>query len=734
VTALGFGPQLQEFTVSDSAPRATVAPIKLSRVAVALSGVAITAERATVEIEPDRNAYRAKDVAPAAANASEVLDAVPAVQVDGDGKVSFRGNENVAVQINGRPSPIRGAQLGAYLKTLPANIVEKVEVIPNPSAKYDPEGMAGIINIVLKQTVDLGLSGGLNAGAANRDRFNAAGNLGYQAGRLTTFFSVGLNGDDRVMRGVNDRQRHTAGGAPLSFTDQSFVGQNNNAFQNVTGTVDYKLSARDVLSTAATLGHRKGSDLSTMAFTEFDAAHAFLENYDRLRDAEMEGVMFDLSTAFKRTFDAKKKHELATELRFTLNDDEDRTALWRRAAGDVAGPRVEGETNETDALNRQLVAQLDYTRTFDKRRKLESGYRGNLRVLERDFLVRKDPLGTGDWTRSNLSNEFEFDENVQAVYGVFSQGLGKFDLQGGLRAEYASRDFALASTEERFPYDYVSLFPSAVAMYNRSDVTQMKASYSRRIRRPGTQELNPFPSFFDVQNVFIGNPTLNPEYTDAIELGLTRTGKFGSAQLSPFYRRTTDVIRVAINTADVVDGRDVTTVSFKNLATATSWGADMNGSLRLGKRLNAFGAFNVFRMVTDGGSQSTLSSDAVTWMTRVNATAQVTSTTTLQGSYFYRAPMKIERGRFSSTQMANFTVRQKINGEKTAVSLRVVDPFNTNRFLIKTGDANLSQTTGRKFGMRAVFLNYHYSFGRPPRVRVPRQDEQQGGVGFPSGG
>jgi hypothetical protein len=121
-------------------------------------------------------------------------------------------------------------------------------------------------------------------------------------------------------------------------------------------------------------------------------------------------------------------------------------------------------------------------------------------------------------------------------------------------------------------------------------------------------------------------------------------------------------------------------------------------------------------------------------MTRVNATAQVTSTTTLQGSYFYRAPMKIERGRFSSTQMANFTVRQKINGEKTAVSLRVVDPFNTNRFLIKTGDANLSQTTGRKFGMRAVFLNYHYSFGRPPRVRVPRQDEQQGGVGFPSGG
>jgi outer membrane receptor protein involved in Fe transport len=335
--------------------------------------------------------------------------------------------------------------------------------------------------------------------------------------------------------------------------------------------------------------------------------------------------------------------------------------------------------------------------------------------------------------RSDLSNALSFDEKVQAAYGVFSAGLRKVDLQAGLRAEYASRDFSLAAQGTSYPYHYTSLFPSAAVMYNASDATQLKASYSRRIRRPGTQELNPFPTFFDVQNVFIGNPRLNPEYTDAYELGLTRNGKLGTLQLAPFYRRTTNVIRVDINTADVVDGRDVTTVSFKNLATSSSWGTDLNGTLRLGKRFTGFGGFNVFKMVTDGGSQSSLGSDAVTWMARVNATTQLTASTTLQASYFYRAPMNIERGRFSAVQSANVVLRQKVRGDRESVSLRLVDPFNTNRFLIRAGDDNLMQITSRRPGVRGVFLSYQYTFGRPPRVRPPRQEEPQQGPGFPSG-
>jgi len=240
-----------------------------------------------------------------------------------------------------------------------------------------------------------------------------------------------------------------------------------------------------------------------------------------------------------------------------------------------------------------------------------------------------------------------------------------------------------------------------------------------------------------VQNVFIGNPRLNPEYTDAYELGYMRSGKLGMVQLSPFYRRTTNVIRVDINTDDTVDGRAVTTVSFKNLATSNSWGADLNGSLRLGPKLNSFAGFNVFKMVTDGGSTSAVGSDAIGWMGRINVTSELTKTLTVQAAYNYRAPLKIERGEYGAQQVANFAMRKKIQGDKGALLLRVADPFETMRFRIRTGDGKVLQFTQRDPESRMVFLGYQYTFGRPPRVRQVEPDQTSGGstgFGGPPGG
>jgi ferric enterobactin receptor len=733
VTFLGFRPVVHELTIADASPRVTLPGFRLSRVAVRLEGMQVTSERATVTIEPDRNSYRAKDVAPAAGNASEVLDAVPSVQVDGDGKVSLRGNENVAVHINGRPSPLRGTQLGAYLKALPANVVERVEVVPNPSAKHDPEGMAGIINIVLKQNADLGWSGGANLGYANRERYNGSGNVGYQGGPLTLFASYGRFDDHRGVFGINDRERYDALSALLSVTEQDINERSGNEGHNVYTSADYKLNRRDVLSTSLSVNLRRFTNGMASAYTELSGSRAAVDRYDRLRATDNEGRVVDYTAAFKRTFEPRK-HELSMEVRLNRSHDEDRTTLWKQpltSGGSLLGPRVEGQIDDLDAVTRQVTGQVDYTRSLGKRTKIESGYKGTARWLDRDFVVNKDALGTGAWLPSDLSNAFEFDETVHATYAVLSHGIAKFDLQAGLRAEYATRDFALAAPAASYPYEYGSLFPSGVVLYNLTDATQMKLSYSRRIRRPGTQELNPFPSYFDVQNVFIGNPNLSPEYTDAFELGYTRNGKLGSVQFSPFYRRTSNVIRIDINTADTLDGREVTSVTFRNLETSNSWGADLNGTLRMGSRFNGFAGFNVFKIVTDGGSQSALSSSAVTWMGRVNATTQLTKTFSFQGSYFYRAPMKIERGRFDAQQFTTFTVRQKVRGDAAVVGLRVVDPFKTNRFRIRAGDDNVIQITERNFGVRGVFVTFQYTYGRPPRIRQQEQPEQR--PGFPTG-
>ncbi|MGH7677838.1 MAG: TonB-dependent receptor domain-containing protein [Gemmatimonadaceae bacterium] len=719
-TYLGFAPKLQDVTLTPAAPVATVGSIALSRVAVELAAVAVAEERNTVVVEPDRTTYRAKDVAPAAGNASEVLDNVPSVQVDGDGKVSLRGNENVAVQINGRPTPMRGPQLASYLKTLPANIIERIEVVPNPSAKYDPEGMAGILNIVLKQNVDLGLSAGLNGAMSRANRFFGSGNVGYQAGKISSFTTLGINRDARGIVGINDRERYDAARALISMSGEDIDSEARNGGVNLTSSLDYQANKRDVFSNAITVNRRFGFDNSTNAFAELDGVGTTVDSYFRPKDSEIHGWMFDYNTAFKRTFEARK-HELSAEARFNRAQDDDEQKLWRLSTG--ATPTLtEGEHQTTDAATRQITAQLDYVRTLAPRTKLETGYKGNVRSLDRDFVVEKDSLGTGSWTPSPLSNAFTFEEAVHAVYGVFSHGVGKFELQAGLRGERANRDFSL--TSQSYLFDYNSLFPSGIVLYNATAATQLKASYSRRIRRPGTQELNPFVTYFDVRNVFIGNPALAPEYTDALEVGYTRNFKQGMVQVSPFYRKTTDIIRVDINPVDTIDGRELTSVSFRNLATSNSWGTDINGSLRLGPKFNGFAGFNVFKMVTDGGSTSSLGSDAVSWMGRVNGSSELTKIFMLQASYFYRAPMKIERGQFEAMHGANVALRTRLNGDKASMTLRVNDPFGTQKFAVRAGDERVLQITERNFGARMVWLAFQYNYGRPPRVRQPRPEDQ----------
>lgn len=727
-TFIGFSPVVQEVTITPAQPVVDLGNIAIARVAVELSTVTVAEERAAVTIEPDRNTYRAKDVAPAAGNASEVLDAVPSVQVDGDGKVSLRGNENVAVQINGRPTPMRGTQLAAYLKSLPANLIERIEVVPNPSAKYDPEGMAGILNIVMKQNVDLGLSAGLTTAMSQEDRYNASGNVGYQRGAFSSFTTAGFNRDARAIIGINDRERYDALSALQSVTEQDIDSDARNGGQNFSTSVDWKLNNRDVLSNALTLNHRNSRDSALNLYAELDGAGTITDTYLRPKDADVTGWMVDYNLALKRTFEARK-HELSGEVRFNRAHDEDSQTLWR-LSDPASGPvtRTEGELNITDALSKNITGQIDYVRTLASRTKLETGYKGTTRWLDREYRARTDSFDTGTWSPSTMSNAFEFEESVHAVYAVLSQGVGKFELQAGLRGEHAERDFALAATS--YPYQYNSLFPSGIVMYNATQNTQIKASYSRRIRRPGTQELNPFIQYFDIQNVFIGNPALAPEYTDALELGLVKNQSKGTIQLSPFYRRTSDIIRVDIDPTDTIAGREVTSVSFTNLETSSSWGADLNGSLRLGPKFNGFAGFNVFKMVTDGGSTSSLGSDAVTWMGRVNGSTELSKTLMLQMSYFYRAPMKLENGRFAAMQMANFALRKKLNGDKATVTLRVNDPFGTGRFRVTAGNDNVFQITERDFGNRMVWLAFQFNYGRPPRVRQPRQEEQQGGAPF----
>ena len=284
-----------------------------------------------------------------------MLEATPAVTVDADGKVSLRGNENVAIQINGRPAPISGAQLGAYLKSLPAGLLDRVEVMPNPSAKYDPEGMAGIINIALKQNVDLGLSGGAHRRRGQaRTSTTPPATSAIRSGKWTTFSNLGIFSDDRDVTGINDRLRYDDVNTLLSATNQDINGSNGFKGQNFGTNVDYKLNARDVFSNAISINHRDATDNSRADYSELNGSSTLLDRYHRPRDNESKGLNIDYTSALKRTIEPRK-NELSAEVRFNRSHDEDVTSLWRESessSGVSTGTQIQRQRDNTDAITK----------------------------------------------------------------------------------------------------------------------------------------------------------------------------------------------------------------------------------------------------------------------------------------------------------------------------------------------------------------------------------------------
>jgi ferric enterobactin receptor len=722
VRVLGYAPVIKPgIRVTPTAPVAEVGTLLLTPVATELSAVEVTSEASEVALAPDRNSYTVKDM-PAAAggNAVDVLRNVPAIEVDGDNRVSLRGNANVVVQLNGRISPMRGDQLGNFLAQLPSNMVARVEVVPNPSAKNDPEGMAGIINIVLKENTDLGLSGGVTAGGGSTGQVNASGNLGYQKGALTLFGNYGYMQDKRVVSGYSNRAGLASGLLPYLESDVS--GQFAPKSHSLTASADYQFTKRDVLSSNLIASKRDLTRTNSNLYRELDAARTLTARSLRSSEQTNDDLNLDYSLSYRKSTE-RQGDGLVTEARVNRARGNSDVLLADRALG-LTEPTTAGlaalETNSTDDLTYNWTLQSDFTRSFGGRTKLETGYKGTLRQLENEYDVANFSDATSAYVPNlDRTNAFDFDEQVHAVYGVVSKGAGKFDLQAGLRAEQAITRFDLATTGERFDNSYRSLYPSALAAFNMNDTRQLKASYSKRVTRPDTRQLNPFGFREDALNQFRGNPGLLPEYTHSFELGYQQSFTKGTLQITPFARHTVNAVRF-IRT---IDDAGVALTTFQNVATSDSYGADVNGSVRFGP-LSGFGGLSAFKQVTDGSNLSTdVSNDAIGWSARTNATLKVNSTLDVQGFLMYRAPMTTEQGRMSGMTMTNLAVRQKLLGDQASVAIRVMDPFNAMGFGFKTDDGRFAQSTRRNFGARGAFLTFSYNFGQQPRVR-PRMTEQ----------
>ena len=690
--------------------------------------VTVTGERADVEFRSDRTVYNVEDQPiSTGGNAIDVLKTVPQVEVDIDDNVSLRGSNNVAVQINGRPVPINGEALASFLKSLPADMIVKVEIIPNPSAKYDPEGMAGIINIVLEEKKEEGgISGNVSVSGGYPNQASASGSLNLRGSKLNLFSSYGFRYNERSSSGILFRENRIPG-FPVNFLDQTSDGERIRRSHVLNNTLDWTVDPKNTLSVSAVVSYRGGNSTDLIDYTIWNLGDLDTSRTLRTSPERDGGLNMDYSLTHRWVAEPSR-HELVTEVRVNTDDDEDRATYVERAVGEIQSDSlVQRQRAVFDEYDAGGTLQSDYVRPIGEMGRVETGYRGEFRTINNSvFSETLDPSSGEFQPDTDLNNEFRFDEWVHAVYAIYNHTFGKLDAQVGLRGELVTTDFNLLTTEEVFENDYTSLYPSAAASYAFSDRTRLRGSVSRRVQRPGVWRLNPFTEYEDRLNRHRGNPYLRPEYTNSVEIGLNHFTDWGTLSLSPYYRHTTDQIERWLT----IDSQGVSTVSWENFASTDSYGADIVATFRLGERVRGYASSSLYRIDLDGTNiDSDLANDAFGWSVAANASVVLLSWLDFQSNWHYRSPIKISGGEIDAFTSLDAALKATFLEKRASLSLRASDIFNTMHFNLFRSDDTYFVDMERDWQSQSVVLTFSYDFGSRDNSQQRRQRRNGGGGG-----
>lgn len=720
---------------ADTRPRqdesaADLGTIRLSRDTEQAGEVEVTADRPAAQLETDRTVYNTSERAVSTGgSARNVLETLPSVQIDTDGSISYRGNESVALHINGEPASLQGESLVSYLQSLPADAVQRVEIIPNPSAKYEPEGMAGIINIVLERDVNAGWGGGFTASgridANERYGGNGSVNAGYQSEglRFVTTYSYRRGGEED-----NDRRfvEQFNGEATNTLVDQTGFEEELERSHSVTSRLNYSFTDATSLNFEGTFSVRRDESdgrnverryLGSMNGTP-DSTNA------RILQENSSDETVDGRLSFEHAF-TEDEHTLEAQLRYDRDfETEDNTysnyAL--QSGGELGAPR----STENDLVNEDEQdgsVELDYTRSvgpFD----LESGYKGTLRRLD------------SDQTLEGNRTDFIFDERIHAAYGILSDDWGDFGGEVGLRAEAVNTNFDITGQEE-VDNNYVSFYPSAFLTYEPNERRQARLSYSKRVDRPSLWDINPIDDNDNPTFRNQGNPGLDPEYIHSFELSATQRWGTASMTVTPYVRHTVNEIE-DIEKDTTINGQQVILRRAENFSSSTSYGTELVTTFNWNERLEGTLSGNVYRSVTDGSNLSTdLSNDALTYSARANVRGEIQDGLQLELSQFYRPATDIPGGRidrFTSTELA---LQQQLFGGDGSLTFRVDDLFNANQFEVWRRTDNFYQESSFQWGAREYSLTFQYTFGNNPEERDGRRGDGggfEGGGGPPEGG
>lgn len=719
---IGYKLQERNVTLSTAAPTANLGSVRLATDVIALEGLTAEGVRSAVTVGVDRNIYTTKNM-PAASggNTTDLLRNVPELDVDIDGNVKLQGSQSVALHINGRPSPMRGEALKNFLQMLPANRVDRVEIVPNPSAKYDPEGIAGIVNIVLKDNLDLGFSGSFGITTDSRGRHGTNASLNYQKGNLTLFGNTSLNLNSNTMHLKDLRENRLA--TPTTFFSNDMNNEMSGRFIFFDGSAEYKLSKLSTLYASVRVMDANNNMDGLQINKILDAAMNTMFWYDWNNENEFNFANNDASIGLRRIVKPQQQ-EQTLEVRFTPNSQQQEQDYLKEFLTPSGSPTAllpeNGYTNTATDIA-ELSIKADVTHPLTPKLKLDAGYKGALKGTDYENVLQRF---TGDATTpfSTQRSDYNYDENYQQAYATLARSFGKLGVQIGARGEIANTTFELP-TGDSYDNEYNNVFPSLNLSFSQSQALTMRLAYSKRLDRPQPNMLNPGQPSADSLNRFSGNPQLEPKYTHSYTFDVTRTGSWGMLKLSPYYRLTT-------NNWDFfkeVDARGVSTLSWQNTKSVKAYGTNATVSVRAGTSANGFLSFNAYQFKRDASNLNTsYSGDGFRWDLSANGMATVREGLMVQAFARYQAPQDMPQGKISSSVFSNIGLRQQLMNKKASLNVAVLDPFDVFKFKFETKDATHVQKSENNISIRSLRIAFSYNFGKPPTPTVRRQpDEQQ---------
>ncbi|WP_417198504.1 TonB-dependent receptor domain-containing protein [Bizionia sp.] len=702
--------------------------IGLAENAQALDEVEIIAETTTVEIKLDKKIYNVgKDLTVRGGTVSDVLDNVPSVSVDVEGNVALRGNENVRILINGKPSGLVGLNSTDALRQLPAESIERVEVITSPSARYDAEGTAGILNIILRRSKLQGFNGAVTANVGHPESAGISGNINYRTGDVNIFNTTSY--DYRKVPGNSStytqfyNKKYDSMGNLISDLPDTFVDETNDydrIRKGISTNFGVEWYITDSASLTGSISYRNGDNESntTNRLTQYDVNGAFVSESNRFDPEEEEDKVMQYALNFMKDFD-NSGHKLTLDFQYEDNSEDEFSEVF------VEG--INSERVSTIEDQRRILLQADYVLPIGEKSQFEAGYRGNFNDQDTDYNVALLNTSTNEFENATgLTNFLNYREYVNAAYTQFGSKIGsKFSFLLGLRLENTRITIDQPTSGDFSKKDYNGLFPTVNLSYELSDNENVTMGYSRRIQRPRSWFINPFPSRSSVTSIFRGNPELAPSYSGLFDVGYYK--KFGKVSLntSAYYQHATDAFSfVSFDTGrtETVDGQELAVIERTpiNLAEENRYGFEFTVTYNPMKKWNVNANFNIFQQSVIGTTPNGLSldNDNTSWFARLNNKYTLPGQIEWQTSLNYRGPSSDAQNEREGVFSANMAFSKDLFNEKASIAFNVSDLLNSRKRTMNTSTDTYYSTSEFQWRERSFNVSFTYRFNQQKK----RQD------------